>query len=153
MADSSRKGGARTRREARRRALQALYQWQVGGQDIGVIEKQFLEDEEMHMELVDQDYFHELLHEIPAHLDRWDGQLSPFLDRAVESLDPVERAILRLGVYELNERLDVPYRVVITEAVELAKSFGAEASHKYINGVLDKVGRGNAMRAAEIGKA
>lgn len=152
MTETSGKRGAKARREARRRALQALYQWQVGGQDLSAIEKQFLEDEEMHMDRVDREYFHELLHQVPAHLDQWDDQLRPYLDRAVASLDPVERAILRLGVYELNERLDVPYRVVITEAVELAKAFGAEASHKYINGVLDKVGRANAMRAAEIGK-
>ena len=153
MSESLRKGGAKARHEARRRALQALYQWQVAGQDLGAIEKQFLEDEEMHMDRADLEYFRGLLHEVPAHLERWDEQLRPYLDRAVDSLDPVERAILRLGVYELNERLDVPYRVVITEAVELAKTFGAEGSHKYINGVLDKVGRANAMRAAELGRA
>ena len=138
----------RRRSRARRRALQALYQWQLGGQDLGVIEKQFLE--EYRMGQTDLEYFSELLHRIPANLKEIDGRIDPHLDRPFVTVDPVEKAILRLGVYELTEQLDIPYRVVINEAVELAKVFGAEQSHRYINGVLDKIGRENRFRAAEI---
>lgn len=139
----------RRRRRARRRALQALYQWQLAGQETGAIEQQFLE--ETRMGRIDLEYFAELLHQVAARTAELDAAIDPFLDRPFATLDPVEKAILRLGTYELTERIDVPYRVVINEAVELAKSFGAEQSHRYINGVLDKVGHANALRAAEIG--
>ncbi|MGD8429598.1 MAG: transcription antitermination factor NusB [Ectothiorhodospiraceae bacterium] len=148
-AGSSRHDGHRQRSRARRRALQALYQWQVAGQDLGAIEKQFLE--EYRMGDTDVDYFRELLHRIPAGLSAIDAAIDPVLDRPFVTLDPVERAILRIGAYELAERLDIPYRVIINEAVEMAKVFGAEQSHRYINGVLDKVGRANRFRAAEVG--
>lgn len=138
----------RKRTRARRRALQALYQWQMAGQDLSDIEAQF--HDEMDMEQVDIELFRELLHGVPKQLDVLDAQLAPHLDRAIEKLDPIERAILRMGVLELNQRLDVPVRVVINEAVELAKQFGAEQSHKYVNGVLDKVARGNRFRASEM---
>ena len=136
------------RSRARRRALQALYQWQLAGQDLKDIEAQF--GEEMDMSNVDQELFRELLYQVPQRLDVLDGQLSPLLDRALEQLDPVEKAVLRIGAYELNERMDIPARVVINEGVELAKMFGAEQSHKYINGVLDKLARGVPLRAAEM---
>jgi N utilization substance protein B len=139
----------RRRRRARRRALQALYQWQLSGQETGAIEQQFLE--EMQLGRTDLDYFAELLHRVAARSAELDAAIDPFLDRPLVTLDPVEKAILRLGTYELLERIDVPYRVVINESVELAKRFGAEQSHRYINGVLDKVGRANPLRAAEIG--
>jgi len=100
------------------------------------------------MKKIDGDYFHELLHKVPAHLDELDGHLTPLLDRAIEDVDGVERAILRLGCYELAHRLDVPYRVVINESVKLAKTFGADQSHKYINGILDGVAK--ELRAVEI---
>ena len=89
-----------------------------------------------------------LLHGIPASISELDEKLTPCLDRSIESVDPVERAILRLGAYELINRLEVPYRVVINEAVELAKVFGAEQGHKYVNGVLDKLA--HQVRKAEI---
>jgi N utilization substance protein B len=136
---------ANPRSLARSRALQALYQWQMTGQNVGDIETQFFTEQEM--EGVDREYFSALLHEVPAHLHQFDAELRPFLDRAIESVDPVERALLRLGVCELSLHPEVPYRVVINEAVELAKTFGAEAGHKYINGVLDKLGR--KLRPAE----
>ena len=139
----------RQRTRARRRALQALYQWQLAGQDIGAIETQFCE--EMDMSQVDMELFQQLLHEVPARLDELDRQIAPHIDRPPEQLDPVERAILRMGAFELAQRLETPCRVVINEAVELAKQFGAEQSHKYINGVLDKIARGNRLRAAEMG--
>lgn len=137
---------SRARSRARQRAMQALYQWQIGGQDLADIEAQFLADQDM--EGCDLDYFRELLHKTPAHLDVLDAAISPHLDRSVEQVDPVERAILRLGAYELKFRIDIPYRVAINEAVELAKRFGAEQSHRYINGVLDKVAQD--LRKVEV---
>jgi N utilization substance protein B len=127
------------RSQARHHAVQAVYQWQMTGQNVGDIEAQFLMEQ-------DQDgfevpYFKELLHGVPAHLTELDAQLKPCLDRAIESVDPVERAILRLGTFEFVHHPEVPYRVVINEAVELAKVFGAEQGHKYVNGVLDKLAK------------
>ncbi len=133
------------RTRARRYALQALYQWDLSGADLNRIEVQFHEDEDFSK--VDTDYFHELLHGVPAHLDELDALYRDYLDRPVGELDPVERALLRLAVYELAHRLDIPYRVVINEAVNLGKKFGAEQAHKYVNGVLDRAAR--ALRPVE----
>ena len=134
------------RSRARRVALQAIYQWQVAHQDLIDIERQFLASEET--EGADRDYFHELLHRVPAELSDLDAALAPLLDRRIEAVDPVERALLRMGAYELLRRPDVPYRVVINEAVELAKVFGAEQGHRYINGILDGLAR--RVRPAEV---
>jgi N utilization substance protein B len=139
---------SRSRSQARRRALQALYQWQMTGQDLCDIDRQFLEEQEMGK--VDIDYFQELLHQVPKFLEEIDGQCDAFLDRPMSQIDPVEQAILRIGSYELAKRPEIPYRVIINEAVELAKVFGAEQSHKYINGVLDKVA--HELRAVEMKK-
>lgn len=127
------------RRRARRYALQALYQWQMAGAAITDIEAQFLANNDF--EKTDRSYFHDLIHGVPAHCQQLDESLTPFLDRRVEELSQVEKAILRLGAFELSERLDVPYRVVINEGIELAKVFGADDSFKYVNGVLDKLAR------------
>lgn len=127
------------RRKARRFALQALYQWQIAETRVGEIELQFREDNDMSK--VDSEYFHELLHGVPANLTEIDDTLRPVLDRPLAEVDPIERALLRLATYEFLRRLDVPYRVVINEALELAKTFGAEEGFKYVNGVLDKVAR------------
>lgn len=136
-APPARRPGTRGRSLARRRALQALYQWQLAGQALGDIERQFLEEQEM--QDVDLEYFRELLHGVPRHLTSLDGDLAPYLNIPLAEVDPVERAILRIAAYELGHRLDVPYRVVINEAVTLAKDFGAEQGHRFINGVLDKL--------------
>ncbi len=133
------------RRKARRYTLQALYQWQLAGAALNDIEAQFLADNDM--KKVDRAYFHALLHGVPAQVSGLDEALRPFLDRRVEELSQVEKAILRMGAFELKERIDVPYRVVINEAIELAKTFGAEDSFKYVNGVLDKLAR--RLRSAE----
>ncbi len=125
------------RSKARRSAVQALYQWQVAGENIAEIHDQFLVEREMVK--VDLDYFKVLLHGVAGHLEALDQQIKPFLDRDINSVDPVERAILRMGTFELMFRPDVPYRVVINEALEAAKMFGADQGHKYVNGVLDKV--------------
>ncbi len=130
---------SRKRSLARQHALQGLYQWQMTGQDIRDIINQFLAEQES--STYEIEYFRELLRGVPTHLGALDEQLGPCLDRSIESVDPVERAILRLGAYELMYRPEIPYRVVINEAIELAKIFGAEEGHKYVNGVLDKLAR------------
>lgn len=117
--------------------MQALYQWHMSGSNLTQIETEFRADYDMRK--VDVLYFSELLHRIPARLGEVDAHYRPFLDREQKDIDPIELALLRIGSYELMARIDVPYKVVINEAVSLAKKFGAEDSHKYINGVLDRV--------------
>lgn len=145
MGDSASPSTPAARRKARRFVMQAMYQWQMTGNDIADIELQFRRDNDMRK--VDLEYFHDLLHGIPARVDVLDDALQPLLDRKLEELSPVEKAILRLGAYELFDRIDVPYRVVINEGIELAKMFGADDSFKYVNGVLDKLAR--SARSAE----
>jgi transcription antitermination factor NusB len=130
---------SRKRSRSRRLGLQALYQWQVTGDDLGEIINHFLAENSG--KAFEVDYFRDLVRGVPARLDELDKALEPFLDRPVEEVDLVERALLRMGTYELAAHPEVPYKVVINEAVELAKTFGAEQSHRYINGVLDKVAR------------
>lgn len=137
---------SRARRQARSRAVQALYQWQMTGNNLADIEAYFLDEQDM--KGVELAYFQELLHQIPAKLKELDEQISPFLSRPLEQVDPVERAILRLAAYELAYRPDVPYRVIINESVELTKVFGAEHGHKFINGVVDKAAQ--SLRKEEV---
>ena len=122
---------------ARERALQAIYQWQLSGNALTDIESYF--DTEQGMKRVDKAYFHDLLHGIPKHLTEIDSHSATYIDRPFEQIDPVEQAILRIGTYELAFRQDIPYRVVLNEAVHLAKRFGSEQSHRYINGILDRI--------------
>ena len=124
------------RRKARRLILQALYQWLIAKTEPLVIEAEFRQE---NPGKIDWDYFSEVFLEIPMRVDQLNAHLNPLLDRAVGALDPVERALLYLGTYELAYRIDVPFKVVINEAVELAKVFGATDGHKYVNGVLDKL--------------
>ncbi len=135
------------RQRARRLLIQALYQWQMTGGNIKEIEIQFLSNEE-NVKKLDIDYFRELLHAIPSSLDVTEGLLTPFLDRPLKNVDPIELTILRLSCYELSKRLDIPYKVVINEALELAKVFGADESYKYINGIVDRVAQ--QVRALEF---
>ncbi len=125
------------RRKARHYALQALYQWQMAGQALVDIEAQFRVDYDMAN--VDLAFFHELLHEIPAQITELQEVFEPHLDRKLSDLDPIELALLRMGTFEMVSRIDVPYKVVINETVNLAKRFGATESFRYINGVLDRV--------------
>ncbi|MEW8260882.1 MAG: transcription antitermination factor NusB, partial [Candidatus Thiodiazotropha taylori] len=134
------------RSQARRHAVQAIYQWQMAGQDVSDIANQFLEEQELSS--FEVPYFQDLLQGVPCNLGQLDELLKPSLDRAIDSVDPVERAILRIGAYELQHKIEVPYRVVINEAVEMAKVFGAEQGHKFVNGVLDQVAR--KVRAVEM---
>lgn len=137
---------SQARTNARRAAVQALYQWQMTGQSLTTIEVQF--HEEGHLQDCQKSYFTELFHGVPEHLDTIDQALAEFVDRPVDVIDPVERAILRLSVYELQHKLEMPYRVVLNEGINLAKCFGADGSHKYVNGILDKVAQQS--RAVEI---
>lgn len=137
--------GSRARSIARKLAMQALYQWQLTQQSAAEIKQQYLEGEESAG--VDEEHFTELLTQCIAQQAQITGALTPFIDRPLEQLDPVESAILMIGMYELRDRLDIPYRVVINEAVDLCKRFGATDAHKYINAVLDRAARD--LRAAE----
>lgn len=126
------------RRKSRHYAMQALYQWKMSGSPLSQIEAEFRTDNDF--DKVDSEYFHELLHEVPAQLDVIDEAIAPALiDKALKEVGPVELALLRMATYELKERIDVPYKVVINEAVSLTKKFGPEDSHKFVNAVLDKV--------------
>ncbi len=141
------KVSAATRSRARHFSMQAIYQWQMTGNPINVIEAEFHADNDMSK--VDTDYFHELFHGVAATKGELDESFQPHLKAmTVEQLDPITLALLRQASYEFKKRLDVPYRVVINEAVNLAKKFGAEDSHKFVNGVLDKVATD--LRAAEV---
>lgn len=133
------------RRKARRVILQAVYQWLITQDNPKDIAKQYREETEGK---VDWHYFGEIFVEIPAQSEILDQHLVPVIDRELASLDPIEKALLYLGTYELAFRIDVPYRVVINECVELAKVFGATDGHKYINGVLDKLAK--TLRAIEL---
>lgn len=134
------------RRKARHFAMQALYQWAMAGASLNDIEVQFVVDNDM--KGTDMEYFRELFRGVPRNVSAIDGHLAPHLDREIKDVTPVELAILRLSAYEMEHRIDVPYKVVINEAVELAKKFGATESHKYVNGVLDKIAQ--TLRVVEI---
>ena len=140
---------AAERRKARHYGMQALYQWHMAGASLAAIEAEFRADYDFSH--VDLEYFQALLHGVPACVDALEAILEPLLDRKLSELDPIERTLLRMGTFELAHRPDVPYKVVINEAVSLAKKFGATDGHKYINGVLDKVAR--ELRKVEIDAA
>ena len=127
----------RARQKARRLVVQALYSWEIGGIDVSAIESHFLATNDM--EKVDTDLFHDILFGVATNRIEIDQTFEPYLDRNREHLDPVSRAVLRLSTFEMLYTNQVPYKVVINEAVNLAKTFGPEDAFKFINGVLDKV--------------
>ena len=137
------------RSRARRRALQAVYAWQVSGGATQQIIGQFAH-EQAH-EVADLEYFEDLVRGVMTHVAELDGALAEFVDREVEQIDQIERAALRIATYELRHRIDVPYRVVINEAIDSTKRFGSEHGHTYVNGVLDHAAA--AWRAPEFGAA
>lgn len=124
------------RSRARRRALQAVYAWSMSGSSATDVIGQFAHEQAK--EHADLEYFEDLVNGVDRHQDDLDEALTPFLDRDIEQVDPIERAALRIAVYELRMRPDVPYRVVINEAIEGVKKFGTEHGHTYVNGVLDR---------------
>lgn len=127
----------KSRRKAREFALKALYEWKLSGNDVTSI-AQHLRDEEGYAN-IDDKYFLILLNGATQEAVALETVLTPYLDRKLSTLSPIESAVLLLGAYEAMHCLDVPYRVVINEAVELAKSYGGTDGHKYVNGVLDKL--------------
>ncbi|MGA9342985.1 MAG: transcription antitermination factor NusB [Rhodanobacteraceae bacterium] len=133
------------RSRARRRALQAVYAWQVSGSRMIAVIEQFRHEQDM--EIADVAYFEDLLRGVERELDVLDAGIVPLIDRTIAEVDPIERAVLRIAAYELKQRRDVPYRVVINEAVEVTKRFGADQGHTFVNGVLDKLAA--EWRAAE----
>ncbi len=128
---------AQSRRYARERALQALYQWDVSSEQASTVRNDFVAEQDMSR--VDVDYFTRLFNGVSHDPEAVDSVMSTALDRELLELDPIERAVLRLATYELSECLDIPARVVINEGIEITKRFGADNGHKYINGVLDKL--------------
>ncbi|OUR75099.1 N utilization substance protein B [Colwellia psychrerythraea] len=124
------------RRKARELAVQAVYSWQVSKNPVNDIEVNFIADNSKRR--FDIEYFQLLLRGVTTNIGSIDDAISPYVDRPLDDIDQVEKAILRVAVFELKDCTDVPYRVVINEAIELAKSFAADDSHKFINGVLDK---------------
>lgn len=123
------------RRHARDKVLQALYQWQLSGEDLDWIKQHYLDDQGV--AAGDQAYFLELLYKIPSQVSHLDAKYSPYVTNIADYIDPIERNILRIATYEFLYHLEIPYKVVINEAIELAKAYGADEGHKFINAVLD----------------
>jgi transcription antitermination protein NusB len=140
----------RARIKARRNTVQALYEWFLTGKDVSDVIAEFESDEQT-LAKTDVDYFKLLLKGTIKHSNELDTRLKDIVDRPVNELDAIERAILHIGCYELEHHLEIPWRVVVNESIELAKLFGAEESHKYINGILDKVAK--ELRSTEINNA
>lgn len=127
------------RHNARKAVVQALYQWDLTKQDATDIETQFAKIHDL--QNVDRRFLRDALSEIPKAQTELEALISPHIDRDFSALDPVERAILRLGAYELKSRADVPTKVVLNEMIELAKVFGSDHSYKFVNGVMDKLAK------------
>jgi N utilization substance protein B len=127
------------RRRARRRALQALYQWQLTGQDVGEIIAQFREEQDFSN--VDTELFATLVRKVSKQQAELDEKIEPFLDRSVSQLDVIEHVILSIGAFELLYSIEVPHQVILDESINLARQFGAEQGHSFVNGVLDKAAR------------
>jgi N utilization substance protein B len=146
MSNEPRKIPISHRKRARDLLVQALYQWNLSGTEPKQVEAEFRAD---NGKKTDWDFFHHALSYISEHTAELGALYEPHLDRPRDQLDPIETGILQLGVFELSQRIDVPYKVVINECVELAKKYGSTESHKYINGVLDKSAR--QLRKTELG--
>ncbi|MEP6880766.1 MAG: transcription antitermination factor NusB [Dokdonella sp.] len=125
------------RSRSRRRALQAIYAWQVGGNRMIQVIEQFRHEQDM--EIADLEYFEDLLRGVEKHQVELDAGIRQFIDREIAEVDPIERAVMRIAGYEMRYRPDVPYRVIINEALEVTKRFGADHGHTFVNGVLDKL--------------
>jgi N utilization substance protein B len=135
----------RARSSARKFAMQALYQWQMTQHPADVLREQY--QQEADFAAIDTEFFDELVGQCIDRHEEFDALLLPYLDRPIAQLDPIEHSILLLAMYELTSRPDVPYRVVISEAVALTKRFGATDGHKYVNAIVDRAAR--TLRAEE----
>ncbi|HWS75811.1 MAG TPA: transcription antitermination factor NusB [Quisquiliibacterium sp.] len=129
--------GRSARRRSREFAVQGLYQWLVSREDAGAVEAHMADSPGF--EKADREHFQSLLHGVIRSLDELHAAIEPYIDRRIEELSPVEHATLLLGAFELARHPEIPYRVVINEAVEVAKTFGGTDGYKYVNGVLDRV--------------
>jgi len=138
----------KSREKARRYAMQALYSWYISGSAVHDVETFYLSDR--NPKNFDAPYFSRILHEIPAKLTEIDEIVESHIDRPFHDVTPIELTILRVATYEFKYSFDVPFKVVISEAIELAKSFGADDSHKFVNSVLDKMAK--ALRGSELNK-
>lgn len=134
------------RKRARRRALQAIYQWQITGQEAAEILAQFRAAQDLSQ--IDEEHFESLLCGVTADKEALNEALQPFLDRPMEQVDVMERVVLRIGAWELLNCPELPYRVVLDESVDLARRFGSEQGHSYVNAVLDKAA--GVWRAEEV---
>lgn len=124
---------------ARRYALQAMYQWHLSDAAICDIETEFLLH---HIEKkIDLDYFKILLHGVPAQLDIIDAEIKPLIKRSFEDIDPIELSMIRIAIFELINQPEIPYRIIINEALELTKKFGSSDGFKFVNGILDKIAK------------
>ncbi|MGY6518308.1 MAG: transcription antitermination factor NusB [Lysobacteraceae bacterium] len=137
------------RSRSRRRALQAVYAWQLSRTPVERLIEEFAHEQDM--AVADQAYFEDLVRGVMAHWRELDEGLAKFIDRGIDQVDPIERGVLRIAAYELLHRMDVPYRVVLNEAIETTKRFGADHGHSYVNGVLDRAAA--EWRAVEFGAA
>ena len=137
----------KARRSARMFAMQAMYQWQINGGSVPDLMAQYMSTN-AHRK-VDWDFFQALVKGVAEQVHGIDDKIAPLTDRNFKDVNPVELAILRVAIFELAERLDVPYKVVINEYIDIAHEFGAEEGHKFVNGILDKLAR--QLRAIEVG--
>jgi len=126
-----------SRHMARRAAVQALYQWDLTEQEPDDIESHFIN--EHNLTGADFEYFNGLVRQVPMYHQELDSNITPCLDRDLDNVDPVEKAILRIAAYELEYQKDIPYRAVLDEAIKLSKAFGSDYSYKFVNGVLYKL--------------
>ena len=140
MHSKTNRNNIRQRVKARQNTVQALYQWLITNKDLDEVIAEF-ENDKYKLAKTDVDYFRSLLKGTITYHEELDAKIINLLDRPIEELDTIERAILHIGCYELEYHNDIPWKSVINESVELAKTFGAEDSYKYINGVLDKVAK------------
>ena len=134
------------KRRARKLAVQSLYQWLMSGAELTEIEAQFRVAN--NMEKVDTDYFCRILYGVPAHLPQLEDAFKPLLDRPIESLNPIELTVLRISAFELFHCPEIPYRVILDESVSLARAFGSQDGHRYVNGVLHNLA--SSVRSVEI---
>jgi N utilization substance protein B len=141
--------GRSARRRARELALQGLYEWLVGGHDAGAIEGHLVERDDF--ERADAEHFRTVFRGAIDDAQALRAEIGRFIDREIKDLSPVEHAVLLIGAFELKHRMEIPYRVVINEAVELAKGFGGTEGFKYVNGVLDKLAA--QLRVQETGRS